>query len=791
MRPALFVVAVIIAFVATFLLWEAAYAALVAYQTHRSALWIRFAHGLELSLPAQSVFHEWETPLVRRIAGQATLAALVSAMITSMIVSQIIQAMRSKRAPGGGSRLAGLRDLEKGELLNGRPGYSIFLGRFNGKDVRYSGPSHIYVNGPTRSGKGVGFVLPNALEWRGSLIGLDIKKEMWTEIGAARAALGQRVFMFAPGSPETHAWNPLDLVGPWPERATDVTNIAHSLIATPASGDSYWAETSRGLFAGLLGYVLDSETMEGCRTIKSALKMMSRGRSLAVVMAEALAAEPNLNEFVKDKFRQHIGREDKQRMSFEAHIVTALDAWNNRLIDDATGHSDFNIADLRRNPFTLLIGTPVGNFGSVEAVVRLLVQQVHDVLLKALPGVDEPHRLLLMLDEFYQFGRMPEIVDRAPLVAGYGFQIAIIAQGLTQLDARYTKPIRDMLIGNTDVKLLIGVGDETTAKYCSDEIGRHYVKRENWGTSIGGGALGGTAPRANRTIQLRWELEPIITTEALRRLDPGKAVLLVRGQHAAMIDKINFFTDTKFKRRVAEAAPFKSHLHMPEAGRPSIPEAPPIATSTIAHGAKHDAALARVLTEAETVFVDATALKSIFIAAMNEASNEPVAELCRRLRTHPASISEVKKPGGLFARREPAEVLTRALRAEIVAARHLLNADRAERAGAGGDTVVGSVETGNVAPAVSSVVNATPAGNTPNSAAASPAAHAQEPADLLTLIAKVDERGSALMGDATAHIAESLDSERRAAFEAELATFTAQSELFRDTPDDLEAITAT
>ncbi len=37
-----------------------------------------------------------------------------------------------------------------------------------------------------------------------------------------------------------------------------------------------------------------------------------------------------------------------------------------------------------------------------------------------------------MLDEFYQFGRMPEIVDRAPLVAGYGFQIAVIAQGLTQ-----------------------------------------------------------------------------------------------------------------------------------------------------------------------------------------------------------------------------------------------------------------------------------------------------------------------------------------------------------------------
>ena len=148
-------------------------------------------------------------------------------------------------------------------MLNGEPGYSIFLGRFNGKDVRYSGASHIYVNGPTRAGKGVGFVLPNALEWRGSLIGLDIKREMWTEIGAARAAMGQTVFLFSPGSAESHCWNPLDLVSHWPERATDVANIARSLIPTPATGDSYWAETARGLFAGLLGYVLDSDTMRG------------------------------------------------------------------------------------------------------------------------------------------------------------------------------------------------------------------------------------------------------------------------------------------------------------------------------------------------------------------------------------------------------------------------------------------------------------------------------------------------------------------------------------------------
>nr|WP_281806077.1 type IV secretory system conjugative DNA transfer family protein [Methylocystis echinoides] len=699
------------------------------------------------------------------------------------------------RPPLGGSRLATLKDLRKADLLNGEPGYSIFLGRFDGKDVRYSGASHIYVNGPTRAGKGVGFVLPNALEWRGSLIGLDIKREMWGEIGAARAAMGQRVFLFSPGSAESHCWNPLDLVSHWPERATDVANIARSLIPTPATGDSYWAETARGLFAGLLGYVLDSDTMRDQRTIKSALKMMSRGRSLAAVMADILVAEPDLNEFVTDKFRQHIGREEKQRMSFEAHIVTALDGWNNKLVDDVTSRSDFNVADLRRKPFTILVGTPVGNFGSVEAVVRLLVQQVHDVLLRSLPGLDEPHRLLLMLDEFYQFGRMPEIVDRAPLVAGYGFQIAVIAQGLTQLDVRYGKPTRDMLVGNMDVKLLIGVGDETTAKHCSDEIGKRYIRREGWGTSIGGGSLVGGMPRASRTTQGRWELEPLMAPEALRRLDSKKSVLLVRGQYAAVLDKINFFTDGGYKRKVVASAPFSAQLSVPDVGTDGLSsdwsaDAGAMIVSA-ARGAKHDAAFARVMAAAEKIFVEAEPFRVAFVAVMNEASNEPVAALCKQLRTEPQSVAVLKKPRRFSIRRaDPLDILTKSLRAEIVAARNLLNADRAERTGiahggSGSDDLSGAArafhpaETTPLPPPVSVASVGAGSGEVEK---------ALEPADLMALVAGVNAEATEWVEEMKATIASTLAGERRAKFDADVARLEAAAGLFQDTPDDLHEL---
>jgi type IV secretion system protein VirD4 len=792
MRWPLYFLGALCAVAAAFLLWEASYALAVAWSTHSWLLWTRFTRGFELLLPLHAVQSEWGNPVVHNLVARATLGATIAIVIVAVIVMRAFECIRAIRPPAGGSRLATLNDLRKADLLNGKPGYSIFLGRFNGKDVRYSGASHIYVNGPTRAGKGVGFVLPNAYEWRGSLIGLDIKREMWTEIGAARAGLGQRVFMFSPGSAESHCWNPLDLVSPWPERATDVANVARSLIPTPATGDAYWAETARGLFAGLLGYVLDSDTMQGKRTIKSALKMMSRGRSLAAVMAEILVAEPDLNEFVADKFRQHIGREEKQRMSFEAHIVTALDGWNNKLVDDATSRSDFNITDLRRRPFTILIGTPVGNFGSVEAVVRLLIQQVHDVLLRSLPGLDEPHKLLLMLDEFYQFGRMPEIVDRAPLVAGYGFQIAVIAQGLTQLDVRYGKPTRDMLVGNMDVKLLIGVGDETTAKYFSDEIGKHYIRREGWGTSVGGGNFIGGVPRASRTTQGRWELEPLMAPEALRRLDGKKSLLLIRGQYAAVLDKINFFTDGGYKWKAAAAAVFKVQLSVPDVGADRPAENwsadPSRRVAVPALGAKHDAAFARVMVAAEEIFVDVEPFRAAFLAAMNEASNGPIALLCKRLRTEPESIAALNKPRGFSIRQaRPSDVLTKSLRTEIVAARNLLNADRAERAGAAAHIRFESHDSRNSAPELPRA-DMTPPPAIVASAGGGEVERALEAADMLTLVAGVSSEADEWVKDVKAAVAPTLTQESRTTFEADIGRLEAMSALFQDTPDDLHQL---
>ena len=101
-------------------------------------------------------------------------------------------------------------------------------------------------------------------------------------------------------------------------------------------------------------------------------------------------------------------------------------------------------------------------------------------------------------------------------------------------------------------------------------------------------------------------------------------------------------------------------------------------------GSKHDTALARVMEAAEDVFEDPQAFRAVFVSAMNETRNEPIADLCRRLRTEVESFGPQKRRRGVLTRAAASAEATRELRAEIVSARNALNADRAEKFAGGG-----------------------------------------------------------------------------------------------------------
>ena len=150
----------------------------------------------------------------------------------------------------GSARWASEKEVRAAGLLGGD---GVVLGKLGRDYLRHDGPEHVLCFAPTRSGKGVGLVIPSLLTWPGSAIVHDIKGENWQLTAGFRARHG-RVLLFDPTNAASAAYNPLLEVrrGQWEVR--DVQNVADVLVDPEGSLErrNHWDKTSHSLLVGAI-----------------------------------------------------------------------------------------------------------------------------------------------------------------------------------------------------------------------------------------------------------------------------------------------------------------------------------------------------------------------------------------------------------------------------------------------------------------------------------------------------------------------------------------------------------
>jgi len=475
---------------------------------------ISMRHGFPLAY--WHAWTYWQDPRYRqRIFENAGLAFGVLVLIVGGIA--ILFLANRPSTLHGDARFGTIRDARNARLL-GKEG--LILGKLGGHVLRSNDPGHILVVGPTRSGKGISFVIPNGHAWAGSMVVLDIKMENHDAFAKARQAAGNRIFVFAPGSLKTHRYNPLDFVRPGPEMATDCQNIAGFLTAV--QNENEWSLAARKLVAALLGYVLTSPLHSEARTIRTAVTVISTGNDIADVLKVLVATERrHLPQWVIDDFNQFIAIPERTRGSVLFNVANAFAPWSSELIAEATSASDFDIRELRRSRMTIFIGTPLVDLESYRPLIRILFQQIHDVLMRKLPGKDEPHQVLLMLDEFFALGRMTSLASKIAVSAGYGFRMAIILQNLSQLDELYGKATRETLIAGCAAKLFVAINDNATAQYVSEALGNYTADNRT--------KILGTGITQSARISVTKIGVPLRRPEALMKMPRDKSLVLIGG----------------------------------------------------------------------------------------------------------------------------------------------------------------------------------------------------------------------------------------------------------------------
>jgi type IV secretion system protein VirD4 len=390
-------------------------------------------------------------------------------------VAITLSVMRAREATDidtyGSARWAGRSEIKAANLL-GPDG--VVLGKYERDYLRHDGPEHVLCFAPTRSGKGVGLVVPSLLTWPGSAIVHDIKGENWNLTAGFRNQHG-RVLLFDPTNVDSAAYNPLLEVrrGQWEVR--DVQNVADVLVDPEGSLEkrNHWEKTSHALLVGAILHVLYAEKD---KTLAGVAAFLSDPRRTIEATLDAMMATRHLGEkgphpVVASTARELLNKSDNERSGVLSTAMSFLGLYRDPVVAAVTSRCDWRIADLvaDKRPATLYLVVPPSDISRTKPLIRLVLNQIGRRLTEDLHAGERRHRVLMMLDEFPALGRLDFFESALAFMAGYGIKSFLIAQSLNQIEKAYGQ--NNSILDNCHVRVSFATNDERTAKRISDALG--------------------------------------------------------------------------------------------------------------------------------------------------------------------------------------------------------------------------------------------------------------------------------------------------------------------------------
>lgn len=437
--------------------------------------------------------------------------------------------------------------------------------------IRDCGPAHVLVFAPTRSGKGVGIVVPTLLMWPHSVLVHDLKGENWALTAGARKRMGQVCLRFAPASDDSEGarYNPLAEVRlRTPNEIRDVRNIVQMIIDPDGKGlPDHW---SREGSAFLTGMILDQlfsgrdKTLSGLEArlcdpeqpIDDTMQQIMRAEhdpSGSLGWADSRGIPTRTHPIIARAMRSMLDKSPNERSGVISEVKGFLELYRDPVIAANTSISDFRITDLmnHQRPVSLYIEVPLAHKNSLKPVIRLMLGQILHRLTehlefrngRAVTGFR--HRLLLMIDEFPSLGRLDVFAESLSLVAGYGIKACLIAQDLSQIHAAYGHD--EAITSNCHTRVAFAPNRIETARLLSQMTGETTVRHAHRTVSSSGASV--SEPEVAR---------PLITPDEAMRLGANEGLIFTSGRPAIRAAKLRYYADPCFSPLAQIAPPSKS-----------------------------------------------------------------------------------------------------------------------------------------------------------------------------------------------------------------------------------------
>jgi type IV secretion system protein VirD4 len=377
-------------------------------------------------------------------------------------------------------------------------GGQVFLGQVGHQLLGIKDNRHIMTIAGSRAGKGVSAIIPNLIEYPGSILVIDPKGENAARTASRRShgsqyvkeGLGQKVFVLDPFGRSGHAtsrFNPLDMIKPDSDTAIDDASLIAEGLVIPREGEnSHWSDSARNFLRGLILYVCVAPSKH--RDLPRLRRLLTLNRQMFGLPAaeragrdgEELSPKGLLHSMIEQGEACHgiirraadtlLAKADEERSGV---ISTAIEQTgfldSPKMAGVLKGASDFDLKDLKRERMTVYLCLPAGRMVThnrwLRIMINLAVQAMEDE-----PAVPD-FPVLFIMDEFAVLDHMTTVERAAGQIAGFHVRLWPILQDLPQLQSIYDKRW-ETFMGNAGILQFFGNNDLTTLEYLSKRLGK-------------------------------------------------------------------------------------------------------------------------------------------------------------------------------------------------------------------------------------------------------------------------------------------------------------------------------
>jgi type IV secretion system protein VirD4 len=510
--------------------------------------YVAFHSGLTVETFQQfSLLSLWhETPIYQDGVTPTFFRAIGTLVVTTVAVfAAICVALAETPRHHGTARWATFSEMKRFGYLKA---HTVISGPVFGKTARPRRSGDYLTNGehahslivaPTRAGKGVGIVIPTLLTFKGSVLALDVKGELFELTSRARRDQGHKIFKFAPFDPEgrSHSYNPVEdvIAVPPGRRDCEARRLAVNLITAKGKGAEGFLDGARDLFvAGVLACI-----EQGTPSIGAVYDLFSQPGEKYKLFAK-LAEETQIAE-VRRIFDNMAANDSKIITSYTSVLGDGgLNLWADPLIRAATSKSDFSIYSLRSRPSTIYLCVSPNDLIVIAPLIRLFFQQVVSILQRTMPTPREKCEVLFLLDEFKHLGKLESIETAITTIAGYNGRFMFIIQSLSALTGGYEQAGKENFLSNTGVQIFMATADDETPNYISKAIGEYTYSAKSH--SFRRGHL------FESNVSVSEQGGHLIRPEQVRLLDESEEIVLVKGRPPMKINKIKYYEDKVLSR---------------------------------------------------------------------------------------------------------------------------------------------------------------------------------------------------------------------------------------------------